>query len=166
MPSTSWGRLAVPTPVLALLGMLAAALVAAFSLPLLGRGEWADGVAETSIAVTGAVGLALWLLPSPHITRRGLVRLGTDAAAAGFAFAIPAAELVLPEGGRALGGVAGLLHPVADVLLATLALAVLARSRHKGGLAVAPCVAMTLGAIGLAVSDLMGQAGVMHTRCE
>ena len=118
------------------------------------------------LVVTGVVGLALWLLPSPHITRRGLVRLGTDAAAAGFAFAIPAAELVLPEGGRALGSVGGLLHPVADVLLATLAVAVLARSRHQGGLAVAPCVAMTLGAIVLAVSDLMFQAGALETRCE
>ena len=223
MPSTSWGRLAVPAPVLALLGMLAAALVVVFALPVLGRGEWADGVAETSLAVaavlglgtllrrafgvngrarlpwllmagtvaglgvwsvvveppvhstrslgmhlvvTGVVGLALWLLPSPHLTRRGLVRLATDAAAAGFAFAVPAAELVLPEGGRTFGSVGGLLHPVADVLLATLAVAVLARSRHPGGLAVAPCVAMTLGAIVLAVSDLMFQAGALETRCE
>jgi PAS domain S-box-containing protein len=47
-----------------------------------------------------------------------------------------------------------------------LAVAVLARSRHPGGLAVAPCVAMTLGAIVLAVSDLMFQAGALETRCE
>ena len=223
MPSTSWGRLAVPAPVLALLAVLTAALVAVFMLPVLGRGTWADGVAETALAVaaalglvsllrrafgvngrarlpwllmagtvagqgvwavlveppahsaravgmhllvTGVVGLALWLLPSAHITRRGLVRLATDAAAAGFAFAIPAAELLLPDGGRAFGSVGGVLHPVADVLLATLAVAVLARSRHQGGLAVAPCVAMTMGAIVLAVADLMSQAGAMHTRSE
>ncbi|MDQ1599333.1 MAG: hypothetical protein QOD68_807 [Actinomycetota bacterium] len=223
MPSTSWGRLAVPAPVLALLAVLTAALVAVFMLAVLGRGTWADGVAETALAVaaalglvsllrqalavngrarlpwllmagtvagqgvwavlveppvnsaravgmhlvvTGVVGLALWLLPSPHLTRRGLVRLVTDAAAAGFAFVIPAAQLVLPDGGRAFGSVGIVLHPVADVLLATIAVAVLARSRHEGGLAVAPCVAMTLGAIVLAMSDLMAQAGVLETRCE
>jgi len=70
MPSTSWGRLAVPTPVLALLGMLAAALVAAFSLPLLGRGEWADGVAETSLAVAAALGLGSLVRRTPLITSR------------------------------------------------------------------------------------------------
>ncbi len=224
MPSTSWGRLAVPAPVLALLAVLTVALVAVFVLPVLGRGTWADGVAETALAVaaalglvsllrrafgvngrarlpwllmagtvagqgvwavlveppvhstraigmhlvvTGVVGLALWLLPSPHITRRGLVRLATDAAAAGFAFAIPAAELVLPEGGRAFGSVGGrACTRLPTSLLATLAVAVLARSRHQGGLAVAPRVAMTLGAIVLAVADLMAQAGALHTRSE
>jgi diguanylate cyclase (GGDEF)-like protein/PAS domain S-box-containing protein len=223
MPSSSWGRLAVPVPVVALLAVFAAAVVAVFTLPVLGEGDWADGLAESTLAaaatlavlslvrraagvvgqarlpwllmaaviagqgawavlieppvhstsaigshvlVTAVVGAALWLLPSPHTTRRGLVRTATDAAAAGFAFAVPAAELVLPGGGPALGVPTLVLHPVVDVLLATVAVAVLARSRHQGGLAIAPCLAMTLGAIVLAMSDLVAQDGALDERTE
>jgi diguanylate cyclase (GGDEF)-like protein/PAS domain S-box-containing protein len=140
-----------------------------------GQGVWAvvvepplhsaRGVAA-HLVVTAVVGAALWLLPSPHLTRRGLVRTVTDAAAAGFAFAVPAAELVLPDGRSGIGGAALVLHPVADVLLAAAAVAVLARSRHQGGLAFAPCVSMTLGAVVLALSDLLAQGGARESHTE
>ena len=78
MPSTSWGRLAVPAPVLALLGMLAAALVVVFSLPVLGRGEWADGVAETSLAVAAALGLGSLLRRAFGVDRPGPAAVAAD----------------------------------------------------------------------------------------
>ena len=78
MPSTSWGRLAVPAPVLALLGVLAAALVVVFSLPVLGRGEWADGVAETSLAVAAALGLGSLLRRAFGVNRPGPAAVAAD----------------------------------------------------------------------------------------
>ena len=51
----------MPAPVLALLGLLAAALVVVFALPVLGRREWAHGVPRRSLAVAAVLGLGTLL---------------------------------------------------------------------------------------------------------
>src|SRR4051794_37821922 len=216
MPSSSWGRLAVPAPLLALLVLLAVASVSAVVLPPLGLPGPAGAVAGLAMLVAcatgvfllarrgltgpraarrpwlmlagGGAGLAvwsvvveprlvdgspargthllllalagvgLWLLPAPEQSRRGLLRTALDAAAAGFAVAIPSGFLIVPGGWRhVLAGSGSGLHPVADVLLVAVAVAVVARSRRAGGLAIAPVVALSLGAVLVAISDLLGQ---------
>ena len=203
MPSTSWGRLAVPAPVLALLGC---------SRPRWSRPRAAGARSgavgrrrgRTRLAVAAALGLGsllrralgvtgqagcrgcCWPAPSParapgpssvepprtrparsgctwsspassawplaaagpHISRRGLVAAGHSTPP------LPASRSPsrppswsLPDGGRAPRQRARSSCTRSPTsLLATLAVAVLARSRHAGGLAVAPCVALTLGA--------------------
>ena len=116
---------------------------------------------QDSVHVLLAVvaGAGLLLLPSPAYERRGLLRTGLDAAVAGAALTIPAAELVLTHHSLDEMPVEA-LHSLAAVLLATVAVAVLAQARRAGGLAIAPRVAMTVGATFTAGSDLVGHHGV------
>ncbi len=112
------------------------------------------------LALTAVVAAALWLLPAPRDTSRGALRTGLDAAAAGLALAVPAAELVLPGRlGGAMSALSSALHPLADVLLATVAIAVVSRSRRTGGLPVRPMVAMTLGTVLFCLADLLQRDG-------
>jgi diguanylate cyclase (GGDEF)-like protein/PAS domain S-box-containing protein len=218
MPSSSWGRLAVPAPLLALLVLLAVAAAAAVVLPPLGLPGPAGAVAGVALLVACATGVSvlarrgltgpragrrpwlmlagvlaglvvwsvvveprlvagsparathllllalaavgLWLLPAPEQSRRGLLRTALDGAAAGCAVAIPSGFLILPGGWRHVFAGAGAgMHPIADVVLVAVAVAVVARSRRSGGLAIAPVVALSVGAVLVAVADLLEQDG-------
>ncbi len=218
MPSSTWGRLAVPPLVRTLLAVLALGAAAALALPHAGL---AGGTAATvaTVALLGAsllalVGLVrraltvpgherrpwlvlaagclaqavwvvladrghsgftgvpahlvlsavvaygLWHLPAAEETSRARLRTIVDAASAGFALAVPAAELVVPGGVTGLLDRAGTaLHPLADVLLATVAVAVLSRSRRAGGVAISPLLALTVGTMLLAAADLLQHDG-------
>ncbi len=218
MPSSTWGRLAVPPLVRTLLAVLALGAAAALALPVAGV---ADGTAVTAatVALLGAsllalvglvrraltaarrdrrpwlvlaagclaqaawvvladqadggfagapahlglsalVGYGLWHLPAAEETSRGRLRTIVDAASAGFALGVPAAELVVPGGVTGLLDRAGTaLHPLADVLLATVTVAVISRSRRAGGLAISPLIALTVGTLLLAAADLLQRDG-------
>jgi diguanylate cyclase (GGDEF)-like protein/PAS domain S-box-containing protein len=159
-----------------------ALVVRGWSGPLPARAGWlllgAAGVVHGTLAVTGevdahrtagwphvVVGLlvcsGLWLLPSPPDSRRDLLRTGLDAVAAGLAFAVPAVEVLLPDGlSAAAGRPSLLLHPAVGVLLCTVAVAVVARARRPGGLAMPSLALLAAGAAVLAVSDVVEHQGV------
>ncbi len=130
----------------------------------LAQAVWVVIIDETGTGVAGlphlglvlVLGAGLWLLPSPAGSSRSSVRTALDAVAAGLALAVPAAELVVPGSLDALLDHAGTaLHPLADVLLATVAVAVISRARGGGGLAIGPVLALSLGGVTVGVSDLL-----------
>lgn len=57
MPSPSWGRLAAPAPVLALLAALAAAVPGALVLPVVGLAKRAERVSEPLLVLADALAL-------------------------------------------------------------------------------------------------------------
>jgi len=123
-------------------------------------GEGGTAGLPAHLVLTAVIGAGLWLLPSAQESSRGGLRTLMDAAAAGFALAVPAAELVVPDDiSRVLDPGGSGLHPLADVVLATIAVAIISRSRHAGGLAIAPALGLTLGAVLLAVADLLDHDG-------
>ncbi|HEX6936516.1 MAG TPA: EAL domain-containing protein [Actinomycetes bacterium] len=129
-----------------------------------GQGVWhGDAPAAAHVVLAGVVVSGLWLLPAPDDSRRGLLRTALDAAAAGLAFAIPAGEAMLPGGSLVPDDSTRLVHPLVDVLLATVAVAVLARARRAGGLGIAPLVALTGGAVLMSVVDLLVHRDVAAT---
>ncbi|MGH8894777.1 MAG: putative bifunctional diguanylate cyclase/phosphodiesterase, partial [Actinomycetes bacterium] len=121
--------------------------------------EGLSSPAPGQLALTGVIMAGLWLLPAPTESRRGRVRTALDAGTAGFAFAVPAFEAFLPSDGR-VPGVAAVANPVVHVLLATVAVAVLARGRRAGGLAVMPLAALAGGGVLLATADTSIAASV------
>jgi len=103
----------------------------------------------------------LWLVPAPDDSRKALLRTGLDALAAGFALAVPAVEVLLPDGLATAGGRPSLLlHPTVGVMLATVAVAVVARARRPGGLAMPSLVLLATGAAGLAVIDVVARLDI------
>jgi diguanylate cyclase (GGDEF)-like protein/PAS domain S-box-containing protein len=123
-----------------------------------------DGFGDVQHLIAALVlTVALWLLPAPVEDRHGLVRTAMDAAAAGFAFAVPSWELLDRDwgGGTLLAQLSTVAHPTVNVMLASAAVAVLARARRGGGLTFPPLLAMTLGAGLLAVADMV-EHGAYH----
>jgi diguanylate cyclase (GGDEF)-like protein/PAS domain S-box-containing protein len=114
--------------------------------------------AVAHLVVAGLLAGGLWLTPAPqHAVARGWLRTAVDAAAAGFALAVPAAGLVVPH------GLGASLHPLIDVLTATVAVAVISRARYAGGLAIGPVLALSLGSVLVAVADLVLDDGAVHS---
>ncbi len=113
------------------------------------------------LVLAGLVAWGLWLLPAPAESRRSLLRTALDALAAGFAFAVPAVEILLPDGlATAAGDPAALVHPASGVVLATAAVAVIGRARRPGGLPLPTLLLLGGGAMLLGVLDLMEHHGV------
>ncbi len=119
-------------------------------------GSSSDVVDPGHVLVAVLIAAALVLLPAPEESRGGRLRVVLDAATAGFAFAVPVAEVVLPSGSALLPADLGVLvHPVVDVGLATVAVAVLARARRPGGLSIVPLAHVTVGAVLLSATDIV-----------
>ena len=90
-----------------------------------------------------------------------MLRTALDALAAGFAFAVPAVEILLPDGlATAAGDPAALVHPASGVVLATAAVAVIGRARRPGGLPLPTLLLLGGGAMLLGVLDLLEHHGV------
>jgi diguanylate cyclase (GGDEF)-like protein/PAS domain S-box-containing protein len=120
------------------------------------HGVLAEDATWPHLLLAVLVGSGLWLLPAPEDSRPALLRTGLDALAAGFAFAIPAVEVLLPDGLASAEGRPGqLVHPVAGVVLATVAVAVIGRARRAGGLPLPILVLLGGGAVLVGVLDLL-----------
>ena len=124
-------------------------------------GSLSSAIEPGYLLVAGLVLVALWLVPGPRDTRHGVARTVLDAATAGFAFAVPVSEALIPSGSDLLAADSWtiLLHPLVDVALATAAVAALSRARDPGGLAVRPLAALVLGVATLGFSDVLPGAG-------
>ncbi|HEU4911607.1 MAG TPA: EAL domain-containing protein [Actinomycetes bacterium] len=139
------------TAVLVLVGLQAPALDGATATGLLLPSAGRYVVEALAVA-------ALLLLPHPVESRRTRSRTVLDAAVAGFALAVPAFEVLVPSGAP-LPDLATVARPLADVLVATVAVAVLARARRPGGLPILPLAALAVGTVVVATSDELVPGG-------
>ena len=141
--------------------LLGTAALAHGTLALTGEVAGHGSAGWPHVVVGLLVCAGLWLLPAPDGGRQALLRTGLDALAAGFAFAVLAVEVLLPDGLMTAGGQPSLLlHPTVGFLLVTVAVGVVARARRPGGLAMPSLVLLAAGATGLAVTDVVTHHGV------